>query len=430
MISLQYLKKATYFQRLKLLYFQAKNQVNLAFSKASGELMSNYNKQISTINNKDRIHKTYEHNGYIIEISTTQPIESLKTIWLQLETKNSVPFFLTWHWISCWIKTYNPNLICISASFQNKIVAIGLFTNSLEKRHKIIHSEQLRLHQMGNILMDQIWMEYNDFICEKEHQIDAVNACLHILQLKEIFWDEIIISMMSHSRAENITASQAFSKIEYYKPAYAVNLSEIRNSGQEYLQLLTKNTRYQVRRSIRLYEKKYGVLKLSQAKHKEEALEFFLEAGKLHVQRWEDSGFKNKEFIQFHKNLILDSFEDNTINLLKLTANKETIAIMYYHLIAGTVYFYLHGLNYEDDKKLKPGLVAHALATEFYIQQGMDKYDYMGGYSQYKIQLASRTEDLATVIIQRPRPRFKLEKVASAIKNWIIPKIKKNNQIN
>ena len=112
-----------------------------------------------------------------------------------------------------------------------------------------------------------------------------------------------------------------------------------------------KNTRYQVRRSIRLYEKKYGALKLSQPKNKEEALEFFLEAGKLHVQRWEDSGFKNKEFIQFHKNLILDSFEDNTINLLKLTANKETIAIMYYHLIAGTVYFYLHGLNYEDDKK-------------------------------------------------------------------------------
>jgi len=101
---------------------------------------------------------------------------------------------------------------------------------------------------------------------------------------------------------------------------------------------------------------------------------------------------------------------------------------MYYHLIKGTVFFYLHGLHYEHDKKLKPGLVAHALATEFYIQQGMNKYDYMGGFSQYKAQLASRTEDFATVIIQRHRSRFKVEKVASVIKNWIISKLQKNDQ--
>jgi CelD/BcsL family acetyltransferase involved in cellulose biosynthesis len=378
------------------------------------------NNRIPFFNKQGVFQQTACLDGYSIEISTTHQIDSFKEDWLKLEQKKPTPFFLTWHWISCWIKTYQPDIISVTAKHEEKIVAIGLFTLSLESRHRCIHSLQLRLHQMGNILMDQIWMEYNDFITEDAHQTKAVNACLKALDSDEFIWDEVVLSMMSYSRANQVSDQLKTAEVDNHRPAYAVNLSKINLDSQNYLNQLTANTRYQIRRSIRQYEKDHGKVSLQQAKNTDEAMNYFIEAGQYHKLRWDDSGYKNEQFILFHQNLIRDSFGDDTIHLLKLTAGKETIAIMYYHLVDKTVFFYLHGLKYENNKKLKPGLVAHALATEFYLQKGMKVYDYMGGYSQYKAQLAKRTEDLATVIIQRPRSRFKLEKVARKMKSWII----------
>ncbi len=148
--------------------------------------------------------KIYDLNGYKIEVSSTTSIESIKNHWKILENNNTVPFFLTWNWISTWIKTYSPKLITVSASFNNHIVAIGLFTESKEVRHNIIWSNQLRLHQTGNQAMDQIWIEYNDFICEKEHQLTAVNTCLEVLNSSDFRWDEIVISMMPEKRANKV----------------------------------------------------------------------------------------------------------------------------------------------------------------------------------------------------------------------------------
>lgn len=343
--------------------------------------------------------------------------ESLKNEWLQLEQNNPVPFFLTWHWVSCWMKTYQPEIIAVSAIRENEVVAIGLFTISVEIRNGIVRSRQLRLHQLGDITMDQICMEYNDFIANDLHKVKAINACLEVLQRSEFGWDEIILPMMPCSRAEDISSALNHARIGARDPCFAVDLSKIRNADREYVQYLTANSRYQIRHSVKLYEQKYGALNLYKAGDREEALAFFHEAGKYHMMRWPDSGYNNQHFVRFHENLIKDSFKDNSIDLLKLVAGDQTIAVMYYQLVDRKVFFYLHGLRYENDGKLKPGLVAHALATEYYIQQGMDAYDYMGGNSQYKIQLAERTEDLSTVVIQRPSLQFWFEKTARGIKN-------------
>ena len=46
-----------------------------------------------------------------------------------------------------------------------------------------------------------------------------------------------------------------------------------------------------------------------------------------------------------------------SIDLMEITSGDVTIAILYFHLVGKNVYFYLQGINYESDKKLKPGLV-------------------------------------------------------------------------
>jgi len=349
------------------------------------------------------------------------PLNKLKHDWLKIQESRQVPFFLTWAWISAWIQTFDPEYIVVTAEYDNEVVAIALLTYSSEYRHRWVYSKQLRLHQIGDHTMDQIWMEYNDFLCTPEHQLAATNACLKALQHEIFEWDEIVLSMMSLSRGIQVANSFEQAFLPVHRPCYAANLKAIRSSGKSYLQSLRANTRYQIRRSIRQYKRQYGELDLQQARNSDEALEFFREAGPFHMARWYDSGYKNERFVHFHENLIR-SCQNQQVDLFRLRFGGNTVAIMYYHLVGKTVYFYLHGLRYDDDGKLKPGLVAHSLASQLYMENGMDVYDYMGGYSQYKLQLAERIEDLVTVCIQKPRIRFAVENLGRSVKHLLLPK--------
>jgi CelD/BcsL family acetyltransferase involved in cellulose biosynthesis len=357
-------------------------------------------------------------DGYQVRVSRKYDLDLLRQRWVKIQSGRNVPFFLTWSWIKIWIETYDPEYLVVSAAYKNEVVAIGLLTYSNEFRHKFVLSKQLRLHQIGDQLMDQIWMEYNDFLSCEQHQVKAVNACLKALQHDMFEWDEIVLSMMSLNRGQEIAQSYEHAFIDVHRTCYAANLKNIKASGKNYLQSLRANTRYQIRRSIRRYEEKYGKIKLMIAQNRDESIEYFRQAGPLHIERWEDSGYKNKQFIEFHENLIRES-DDHQIDFISVRAGETTIAIMYYHIVGKNVYFYLHGLKYDNDAKLKPGLVAHSLASQHYLEAGMDKYDYMGGYSQYKLQLAERIEDLVTVCIQKPKLRFAIENFGRNVKQFI-----------
>lgn len=360
-------------------------------------------------------------DSYSIQISPGSDLETLKKDWTAIQRLEDVPFFLTWSWVEIWIKTYNPRKLVVTARYKADIVAIGLFTFSNKLSLYSIKTRQLRLHQTGDSQMDQIWMEYNDFLCKSEHRSPAVNACLKALRIMNSDWDELVMSMMTLSRGSEVLESNDTASIYIRRPCYACNLKSIRLQDNNYLQSLTSNTRYQIRRSIRQYEKLHGELSLQVAQDQQQALDFFQQAGPFHLARWEDSGYKNELFTDFHRNLIKTCFNDNSVDLLKVKSGNTTIAIMYYLIEGKKVFFYLHGLHFEDDPKLKPGLVAHSLASQYYLEQGMDIYDYMGGYSQYKHQLAEQSENLVTVVIQRSRSRFRLERMARNFKNWIIP---------
>lgn len=355
-------------------------------------------------------------NGFEVEISHHYNIKELQQQWLLIQEGKNLPFFLTWSWISCWIETYNPELITVSAKYNSKTVAIGLFTCSVDNRHGFIKSRQLRLHQMGHALLDQIWMEYNDFISTDEHKVQAVNACLQALQLHNNEWDEIVLSMMIDSRARDVRKQTNNSYIMNVSPSYAVNMNLIKQENKDYLAILKPNTRHQIRRSIRLYQQYHGKIKFIFAQDVEQALKLFHEAGKYHILRWDDSGYKNQKFIQFHENLIKNTFNKKNMAFMKVSAGDSMIAVLYFHLVNKNVFFYLQGINYETDKKLKPGLVAHSLATQYFLERGMNSYEYMGGYSQYKRQLASPREDLVSVCIQKPKLEFLIEKAGQRIK--------------
>lgn len=106
--------------------------------------------------------------------------------------------------------------------------------------------------------------------------------------------------------------------------------------------------------------------------------------------------------------------------MTKITAGNHLVAIIYNIIYKQDVYFYLQGLQYETDGKIKPGLTSHSMLIEHYLQQGMNSYNFMGGYSQYKKQLSQAVENLLIIKIQKPLLKFLVENIAQSMKQKIL----------
>jgi CelD/BcsL family acetyltransferase involved in cellulose biosynthesis len=361
--------------------------------------------------------KSRQYGEYRVEYSENPDIALLQKNWKKLEAQQESVFFLGWSWISCWLSTCQPEILLVTAYLDEAPVAMGLFTESCEVRHKLVTSKQLLLHQTGDPQRDQIWIEYNDFICTPEHRVAASNACLNVLH-QDPKWDEIVISMMREARSAEISVENARLRETMNLPCFAVDLADLRKSRSDFLSSLSGNTRYQIRKSSRLLENEQGDLSIQLAGNLDEALAIFDEAGKYHVDRWHDSGYNNRHFVDFHHNLIKSTFENGGVDLIRVMAGETPIALLYNLLAGKKVYFYLQGVNYENNRDARPGLVAQSLVAEHYLEQGKDLYDLMGGYSQYKKQLAEPSDSLRSVVIQKPRLSFHLENLLRQVKHF------------
>lgn len=364
---------------------------------------------------------TFVSNTYSIDISKNFDLSELESTWKNLEAKNKgLSFFQSWQWIETWLHVYKPEALLVSAKYKGETVALGLFGRSQETRHHLIKSNQIRLFQTGDPQEDQIWVEFNDFLCHPDHLEDASKACLNALLDHKMRFDEIVISMILKSRAEPLLKNFKHTSISLSTPAFKTDLQQLSANKKHYLDSLSRNTRYQINRSIRRYENLYGTINMTFARTIDQALQYWDEAGKLHTEKWHDSGFQNPKFVSFHKELMIKNFDTGLIDVVKITAGNHLIAIIYNIIYKQNVYFYLQGLQPEADGKLKPGLTAHSMLMEHYLQNGMNSYDFMGGYSQYKKQLSQSVEDLLIITIQKPLMKFRLENIAKSIKQKIL----------
>jgi len=358
---------------------------------------------------------------YCIDISKNLDLDWLKSTWQNLEAKNNaLSFFHSWEWLETWLHVYEPDVLLVSAKFEGETVAIGLFGKAQEVRHHIIKSNQIRLFQTGKPQEDQIWAEFNDFLCHPDHREEASKACLNALLSHKYQFDEIVISMILKSRAESLMQNISHTSVNLSAPAFKTNLQQLSAEKKLFISSLSRNTRYQVNHSRKKYENLYGTLKISFAKNINQALQYWEEAGELHIKRWHDSGFKNPDFVNFHKEFIIKSFDSGLVDVAKITAGNHLVAIIYNVIYKENVYFYLQGLHSETDGKLKPGLTAHSMLIEHYLQRGKKTYDFMGGYSQYKKQLSQAAENLLIIKIQKPLLKFRIENIARSLKQKIL----------
>jgi CelD/BcsL family acetyltransferase involved in cellulose biosynthesis len=354
-------------------------------------------------------------------LSPPHDFEQIAKIWQELSQEVGCAYFLSWGWIENWLACLppdeQPQLAVIFKD--NRTQAAFFIKKTTMHRHHLIKSRVWHINTVGKNRYDNVWIEYNQFLCRPFFAIPFVE----ILSALPEPWDEVWLPGLDSNFFPGNTIDKTkpyVSLIQDQSASPYVDLVKVRQKG-DYLSLISSNTRSQIRRAGRLYTKTYGSIELEIADSLEAAFTIFDELVSLHSATWQKrqtiSPFAAGYVQKFHKRLIEKRFEHGEIQLLRLRAGAHTVGILYNLVLKGRVYFYQSGMNYEADKRLKPGLVTHAEAISHNAASGNIIYDFLGGASRYKKSLATDEEQLIWVRIQKRRLKFAFENRLKALKN-------------
>ncbi len=292
----------------------------------------------------------------------------LHRLWIELEKRSDCAFFLTWDWISTWLSTTSDlSPLLLSVYDGPVVVALALFEPA-HIRRPIGSAQALMLHRSGKPSEDSITIEYNGILTDRLYSRRIESSIFPFLikardpECGSLPWQEIHIGLATNSIAERAKQANLIVVEASRQPSWFVDLAAIRTDGAQYLDTLSANTRYQIRRAIRMYQK-IGPIEARRAKSAEEALEFFDELKKLHQMTWTQRGlpgsFASSHFEDFHRVLLSHCVERGSAEIIRVTAGNYLIGQVYNFIRNGHIYAYQTGFSYKGDPKLKPGLVCH-----------------------------------------------------------------------
>ncbi len=321
--------------------------------------------------------------------------DNILSDWKSLSLSIQPSPFLDIIWIENWLKSLSNPPQIIEAKIKDKCVGLGfLFRGKKQYFKGLITIEQLWLHRTGNPSLDQIWIEHNDFLLDKQYEESVRNAILDHIKSQTLPWHELYIGLSPQSTINKIGAKLGSYRTVVTSPDYSVDLSTL-SSRECYLASLSKNTRSQIKRSLKLLNQQ-GELTLVCAKNLEQKQSFFTQMAQMHQQKWRNtesgSGFDNPSFVAFHKEVIFKDVKNIYTHLFCLSINRESFAYIYILKSADTWNFYLSGVKTHAQNKIKIGLVAHTLVIEQAILAGVKKYAFLAGEARYKHSMSNVVE--------------------------------------
>ncbi len=341
------------------------------------------------------------------------PTSTIEHKWRELEQRSDQSFFLSWYWIGTWLKTINKPWKLLEVISDGQTVGLGILVEHLTIRNGVIISKRLLLHRTDIKATDQIWIEYNDFLIQNASRPYIRQKITEFL-IDQTEWDELIIGVSTKEVLQDYEHPKLVKNIEWATTSYQVDLNLIRENEKPYLNTLSRNTRYQIRKSLKSYQE-FGAIKIDSATNIDQAMSWLKDVSKLHIKRWNKtkigSGFVNNEFVNFHKKLMTNCFKDSKFELLKVTAGEHVVGFLYNFIYNQKVRFYLSSFNYENNENgRKPGLLTHYLAIEHYLKKGFSLYDFMGGNSRYKRSFCTTSFPVYLAALQKNKFKFKLER--------------------
>lgn len=337
------------------------------------------------------------------------------------EQAGNANIFLSPSWVKTWLGIYGHDFEIREISWwhEDNCVAGVLLLFRQAKRGPFPIRLAI-LNTAGEADENAPFIEYNNVLCLDGYE-DHV-ACSLSRYLTQQSWDQLYLAGYCESsviaRLKNYILPGAWDSIGKNGPY--IDLTAINEGGLD--MYFSSNTRTQIRRSIKIYEKR-GTLRVEAASNLEECFIFLDALAELHRAAWErreqPGGFRSERFILFHKSLIQELWPEHSVELLRISSGNDVIGYIYNYLSENKVYFYQSGFAHEEDSKIKPGMVTHYLAASDYLSRGFCEYDFMAGEARYKKSLAKSCRTLHWSWVDRDNARMKLINLARNIVRYL-----------
>src|SRR5688500_15142215 len=106
---------------------------------------------------------------YQVRLEPLPSLEELGARWQELEQRSRCSFFVSWRWIGPWLALISPLRYArlLSVRQGERLVALGVFTQ--RRRFLGLGPLHLRLHEVGDKVLDSLTIEYNGLVCENGH---------------------------------------------------------------------------------------------------------------------------------------------------------------------------------------------------------------------------------------------------------------------
>jgi CelD/BcsL family acetyltransferase involved in cellulose biosynthesis len=320
----------------------------------------------------------------VVRVSRVVDFTELGARWRDLEQRAAGSFFQSWTWTGCLARERFPDPILVEATEAGRTVALALFN----RVRRWVGPSLLLLGESGAAELDCPYIEQNGILTETGREAELTELCLravaasHDLVLSGV--DDIVLAAARRA-APLILCGPA-------QNAPLADLAALRRLGTDYLAGRSANTRQQIRRSDRFYERA-GPIAVECAGSVASAHVLLDEMAALHQAAWVARGrpgsFARPFFRRFHRALIEAGMPRGEVSLLKISAGRTTVGILYNFAYRGRMIAYQSGFAYQQQEPhAKPGLTCHHRAIRFASERGFDMYDFLAGDDRYKRSLA------------------------------------------
>ena len=278
--------------------------------------------------------------------------------------------------------------------------------------------QDLYLNTAGEDSADETLIEFNNLLCHPGAE-KAIAAAISDHLARES-WDSLTLNGFVEGAGLDALEA-AFGDTKWEKtlvPSYYVNLARLRQTNNEYESVLGPKVRKHLRQNFRMY----GDVHIDEAGDVPGALEMLNELAELHQRSWIARGqpgvFSSPRFIAFHRALITRAFSRGGIQLLRVATKSDVIGILYNFIYRNKVYFYQSGLQYGQDRRMRPGFVSLARAIQFCVARGLDDFDFLAGDADYKQWLSTDCRQLAWLSFQKRSMKWRVFELLRRARHW------------
>ena len=336
-------------------------------------------------------------------------------------------FFTSSAWLSnlLFALSDHKRLFVVKVTDGKRIVAVFLAGFKNDVFSWLIKRKSVVVNETGISRVDRaLWIEYNDPFSLLKSDKDFYE----FFETMPSRWDEICISCVPEEASltkyvcshfsENDAKSKFEVKTTKKSKCYYVDLEKVRSADNQIISLLSKNTRYQVKRSYKEFGK-HGKIQLNVASTVDEALLFFNELYGMHESIWYEkklkSNFINSFSYKFHNELIKNRFEQQQVQLIKVIFDEQIIGLLYNFVHERSVLFFQSAIPTNKSNNLKPGYISHIEAINYNASIGMRYYNFLVGNETYKKSLSTDFTSMYWFKFIRPNVRTKAERIIKAI---------------